>query len=67
MVLHVLVSVVAWFGAFTITAALSYGFYRLVRGSLRRWRTLPKRRVALEATGLLFGLVIWLAFSQVVP
>jgi hypothetical protein len=67
MVLHLLASLVAWIVAFAVTGALLYGTYRLARGALGRWRTLPGRRVALEATSLLFGLVIWVALSQVVP
>jgi hypothetical protein len=65
-VLHLLASLVASIVALTVTGALLYGSYRLARGALR-WRTLPGRRVALEATSLLFGLVIWVALSQVVP
>jgi hypothetical protein len=65
--LDVTVDVVRFVVQMVVLGTLLYGAFYLLRGSLRRWRTVRRHTVVLEATLMFVALLVLIGLSRVVP
>lgn len=63
----VAIKIVAWTGAVAITVGVGYVFFIALRWPVRIWRRGEHKRAVLIGTGVVLGLLFWVAMSTVAP
>ena len=59
--------VVAWALAIAISVAVAAVFFVAIREPIRIWKRQERRRAVLTGIAVTVGLLLWIAFSRVVP
>jgi hypothetical protein len=67
MAMEIAIKFIAWTLGIAITAGVAYVFFIALRWPVRIWRRGEHKRAVLIGTGVVLGLVFWVAMSTVAP